>query len=205
MAITNGYTTLASVKAALRITDSTDDTLIEGSVDAASRMIDGYTMRNFYQSGTVSRLFTAYQSYMIPVDDLAGTAVTIQTSSRADGVFDVTFAASDYQLEPLNGSLDGIPWAYDRIRAVGDYIFPTQNAVYAEEALVKITGVFGWPAVPNAVVTACLLQAMRIFKRYDAPLGVAGFGDFGAVRVSRYLDPDVEQLLAPYRKMRNIV
>ena len=34
---------------------------------------------------------------------------------------------------------------------------------------------------------------------------VAGFGDFGVVRVSRFLDPDVEQLVMPYRKMRNVV
>jgi hypothetical protein len=39
---------------------------------------------------------------------------------------------------------------------------------------------------------------MRIFKRLDSPLGVAGFGDFGAMRVSKGLDPDVAQLVAPY-------
>jgi hypothetical protein len=27
----------------------------------------------------------------------------------------------------------------------------------------------------------------------------------GAMRVSRYLDPDVEQLVAPYRRLRNFV
>ena len=48
MAIVNGYCTLAQVKAALRITDTTDDTLIENSVEAASRLIDGHAMRNFY-------------------------------------------------------------------------------------------------------------------------------------------------------------
>ena len=120
MAITNGYCTLAQVKAALRITDNTDDTLIEGSVEAASRLIDGYTLRNFYSAGTATRLFTSPDPLYCPVDDLAGTAVTIQTSTQADGIFDVTFALTDYQLEPLNGQLDGIAWAYDRIRAVGD-------------------------------------------------------------------------------------
>jgi hypothetical protein len=108
MAITNGYCTLAQVKAALRITDSTDDTLIEGSVEAASRLIDGYTLRNFYSVGTATRLFTAPDPLYCPVDDLAGTAITIQTSTQANGTFDVTFAVTDYQLEPLNGVLDGI-------------------------------------------------------------------------------------------------
>jgi hypothetical protein len=58
--------------------------------------------------------------------------------------------------------------------------------------------------VPKAIETATMIQASRIFKRFDSPLGVAGFGDFGAVRVSRFLEPDVEQLVMPYRKMRNI-
>ena len=202
MAVVNGYCTLAQVKAALRITDSTDDTLIEGSVEAASRLIDGYTLRNFYSVGTATRLFTAPDPLYCPIDDIAGTAITIQTSTQANGTFDVTFAVTDYQLEPLNGNLDGIAWAYDRIRAVGDYAFPMVSANFGEQARVKVTAVFGWPAIPVAIVQATILQAARHFKRYDSPLGVAGFGDFGVVRVSRFLDPDVQMLVEPYKRMR---
>ena len=202
MAITNGYTTLAAVKAALRISDATDDTLIENSVDAASRLIDGYCMRNFYSVGTATRLFTAPDPLYCPIDDIAGTAITIQTSTQANGTFDVTFTTTDYQLEPLNANLDGIPWAFDRIRAVGDFAFPMVSASFGEQALVKVTAVFGWPAVPKAIEQATILQAARHFKRYDSPLGVAGFGDFGVVRVSRFLDPDVQMLVEPYKKMR---
>ena len=202
MAITNGYTTLAAVKAALRISDATDDTLIENSVDAASRLIDGYCMRNFYSVGTATRLFTAPDPLYCPIDDIAGTAITIQTSTQANGTFDVTFTTTDYQLEPLNANLDGIPWAFDRIRAVGDFAFPMVSASFGEQALVKVTAVFGWPAVPKAIEQATILQAARHFKRFDSPLGVAGFGDFGVVRVSRFLDPDVQMLVEPYKKMR---
>jgi hypothetical protein len=204
MAITNGYCTLTQVKAALRITDSTDDTLLEGSVESASRLIDGYAMRSFYNAGTAARVFSTNDSLYVQTDDMAGTAVTIETSTLGDGVWDVTFAATDYQLEPLNGTLDGITWAYDRVRAVGDYVFPTTSVLQGEgQALVRVTAVWGWPAIPKAIETATIIQATRIFKRFDSPLGVAGFGDFGAVRVSRFLDPDVEQLVQPYRKMRN--
>jgi hypothetical protein len=52
MAITNGYATLAQVKAALRITDSLDDTLIEMAIESGSRAIDGYTNRAFSALGT---------------------------------------------------------------------------------------------------------------------------------------------------------
>ena len=40
MAITNGYCSLNQIKAALRITDSVDDALLEMAVESASRMID---------------------------------------------------------------------------------------------------------------------------------------------------------------------
>jgi hypothetical protein len=199
MAITNGYATLAQVKSAMRITDNLDDTLIEMAVESASRAIDGFAMRSFYSSGTATRYYAAEDSYVVQTDDIAGTAITLQTSSAADGVFDTTFKVTDYQLEPSNGYTDGLSVPYTRIRAVEDYLFPVAGG----QNLVKVTAVFGWPAVPIAITQACVIQSSRLFKRLDSPLGVAGFGDMGAVRVSRYLDPDVEQLIAPYRSTRN--
>jgi hypothetical protein len=199
------YCTRVQVKQALRIDpqDNLDDLLLDQSISAASRMIDGYCGRNFYSTGTAeARVFSSKDPFVCYVDDLAGTAITLQSSTLADNNFDVTWKASDYQLEPLNGRLDGLVWSYYRIRAVGDYLFPTLNAAMTEQALVKVTAVFGWAAVPDAVEQACIIQSSRLFKRFDSPLGVAGFGDLGAVRVSRYLDPDVEQLVEPYRLMR---
>jgi hypothetical protein len=205
MTISNGYATRNQVKAALRIgtADTLDDDLIDNCVGAASRLIDGYCNRRFWQTGTAeARIFQAEDSFYCSIDDIAGTALTLKSSTQADGTFDLTWSRSDYQLEPLNGNLDGLTWAYDKIRAVGDYLFPTVNANYGEQALVQVTAVFGWPSVPEPVTQATIIQASRIFKRYDSPLGVAGFGDLGAIRVSRYLDPDMAQLVEPYRRMR---
>ena len=205
MTITNGYATRNQVKAALRIgtADTLDDDLIDNCVGAASRLIDGYCNRRFWQTGTAeARVYQAEDSFYCSIDDVAGTALTLKTSSQADGTFDVTWKVSDYQLEPLNGNLDGLTWSYDKIRAVGDYLFPTVNANYGDQALVQVTAIFGWPSVPEPVTQATIIQASRIFKRYDSPLGVAGFGDLGAIRVSRYLDPDMAQLVEPYRRMR---
>jgi hypothetical protein len=205
MTISNGYATRNQVKAALRIgtADTLDDDLIDNCVGAASRLIDGYCNRRFWQTGTAeARVYQAEDSFYCSIDDIAGTAITLKTSSQADGTFDVTWKVSDYQLEPLNGNLDGLTWSYDKIRAVGDYLFPTVNANYGEQALVQVTAVFGWPSVPEPITQATIIQASRIFKRYDSPLGVAGFGDLGAIRVSRFLDPDMAQLVEPYRRMR---
>lgn len=199
MAITNGYCTLADVKAALRITDTLDDSLIELSIEAASREIDAYTERIFYQT-TGARVFVPRSSALCMIDDLV-SVTTLQTAD--DGVvFDTTWSASDYQLAPLNGLASGLVQSYTQVWAIGDSLFPVWQSVTAlgSPATVKITGVWGWAAIPTAVKQACVILAMRQFKRYDSPLGVAGFGDLGAIRVGS-VDPDVQNLLMPFRKV----
>jgi hypothetical protein len=114
-------------------------------------------------------------------------------------VFDQTWTATDYQLEPLNGRADGLTgWPATRIRAVGDYVFGTNIG----EASVKVTGTWGWTAAPVAVKQATIIQASRIFKRLDSPLGVLSAPDLGYIRVGTRLDPDVQQLVEPYRLSR---
>ena len=198
MAITNGYATLADLKAALRITDSVDDSLIEISIEAASREIDGHCNRVFYStSGT--RVYNPVDTFVTNTDDIV-SVTTLKTSSNAE-VYDQTWKTTDFQLEPLNGVSGGLVQPYTRIRAVGDYLFPiwSVGSTYNNFAPVQVVGVFGWSAIPTAVKQACILLAMRQFKRYDSPLGVAGFGDLGAIRVGR-VDPDVEALLQPFKK-----
>lgn len=196
MAIVNGYCTLAEIKASARITDNVDDTLLELAVESASRMVDSYTQRYFYNAGTATRLFAPQDSYVAEIDDLI-TLTTLQTSDGDD--FGTTWAAKDYQLEPLNGNVDGLTGhPATRIRAVDDFIFNVLDG----EATVRVVGVWGWSAVPTAVKQATVIQAARIFKRNDSPLGIAGFGEMGAIRVGVQLDPDVKHLIDVYRKVR---
>jgi hypothetical protein len=196
MPITNGYATLTQVKAALRITDSVDDTLLEMAIESASRLIDGYTYRYFYNAGTAVRNFAAEDSYLVNIDDLVSLS-ELKTTDEIGSEY-TTWNATDYQLQPVNGKQDGLNIPYTSILAVDDKLFNTLGS----QALVRITGVWGWSAVPIAVTQATVIQSSRIYKRLDSPLGVAGFGDLGAIRVGRSLDPDVEQLVMPYRIMR---
>lgn len=194
------YASTAQIKAALRITDAVDDTLINMAGSAASELIDGYCGRSFGTVTSSTRYFAPTDLYVLQIDDLAGTAITIQSSSNADQTYDVTFAVKDYQLEPLNSISEGLAFPFTRIRATDDYSW----SVFDGEATAKITGVWGWPAVPASVSQAAVIQGSRIFTRLQSPLGIAGFGDMGVVRVSRQLDPDVAQLVEPFRKMRGI-
>lgn len=198
MAITNGYCSLSEVKSALRIVDSLDDSLLEMAVESASRLIDGYAGRYFYNAGSAVKLFVAQDSAVVFTEDLQSVS-KFETDNAADGSF-TEWASTQYQLEPLNGRADGIAMPYSNVRAIDGYVLPSYNG----QALVRVTGVWGWASVPVTVRQACIIQASRIFKRLDSPLGVAGFGDMGLVRVGTRLDPDVEHLVAPYRSMRNL-
>jgi hypothetical protein len=191
MSITNGYLTLDEAQSYIGEPYGTSSDQLEDAVTSVSRQIDGYCQRHFWQTGTVqvgvARRFTASDGYVIhlgPFNDLvSATAVT------DDGA-----AVTTYQLEPRNvAGPETRPFTSIR-RTSGTWTIPTVDDL----AEVTITGVWGWPAVPAAVKQACRLQVARMFKRADSPLGVAGFGEFGVVRVTQ-LDPDVKALLAPYR------
>lgn len=201
MAITNGYCSLSEVKAALRITDDIDDALLELCIESASRDIDGACDRVFYSTAGATRVYVPTDSFLVETDDIV-SITTLKTSPDGDG-FTVTWTASDYQLEPLNGVAGGLVQPYTRIRAIGSYLFPKWDPtnVNAHEATVQVVGTFGWSAVPTAIKQATIILAMRQFKRYDSPLGIAGFSDLGAVRVGR-VDPDVDKLIAPFRRVR---
>ncbi len=198
MAITNGYCTLAQVKAGLRITDSVDDTLLEMAVESASRAIDSYCNRVFYSTGTaVVRYYSPQDSYLCDIDDLVSLTSLYTNSDETQSSYNIQWTSEDRQLEPLNGLADGQPTPFTRIRAIGEYTFQTLNG----EASVKVTGVFGYSAVPIAITQATVIQASRIYKRLDSPLGIIS-GELGTMRVGTRLDPDVAQLVDGFRKVR---
>jgi len=194
MAIANGYSTLAETKAALRITDSIDDSLLEMAIESASRLVDAYCARSFYNAGTAARYFVADTDWLTNIDD-AISITQVATDTSADGTYEVIWQATDYQLEPLNGRVDGLPVPYNAIRAIDSYTFP----IWGGEGLVKVTATWGWSAVPTAIKQATIIQASRIFKRLDSPLGVLSSPDLGFIRVGSRLDPDVAQLVDSYR------
>jgi len=200
MAIVNGYATLATVKAAARITDDIDDTLLELAIESSSRLIDGHCQRHFYVTTSESRYYVADNSYACTIDDVAGASIAVQTSSGVDGVYDETWTATDFQRQPLNSISAGLAFPTNKLIAVQDYLFPTSPI---GETTVKVTAAFGFATtIPTDVVQACVLMSLRQFKRFDSPLGAAGFGEIGIVMVRKF-DPDINAMLAPYR--RNVV
>lgn len=191
MAIVNGYTTLANVKAALRITDAVDDALIEQAVEGSSRRIDGYCGRFFYQKAATVKFF-AKDPFRLMIQDLV-SVTALRTDDDADGTFEDLWTSSQFFLEPTNATIQNRPYTTISTYNSGK-TFPITNV--PPLPLVQIEGIWGWPAVPDDVEQACLLLSIRSFSRLNAALGVVGFADM-AIQV-RAVDPDVRDLLAPY-------
>jgi hypothetical protein len=195
VAITNGYCTLAEVKAALRLTDNVDDTLLENAIESASRRIDGYTGRFFYKTSQTAITMYPYNEYLLffPAD-VATNSITIKVDTTANGTYATTLTQGvDYLLEPTDVVLQSRP--YLNARMVGGATFPLY--VTPSFPTVQVTAIWGWNAVPDDVNQACVLLAMRQFARLNAALGVVGFADM-AITV-RAIDPDVRDLLSPYK------
>lgn len=177
-----------------------DSALLDKAINATSRAVDRYCGRRFWQDAApVSRVYRADDRNVTYVDDISTSAgLILATDRHLDGTWADTWAASDYQLEPLNANAvaagdEATPFSWYRIVAVGALRFP----IDPHRVSVKVTARFGWSAVPDDVNEACILKATSLFRRKDAPYGVAGFADFGPVRVTRR-DPDVLDLLGPY-------
>lgn len=201
MAIVNGYATLAEAKAHLGIalTDTDDDATVERVVQDVSRAIDDYCSRRFWKNSVdETRVYTPEFEDMLFVDDTI-SVTTLKTDEDGDGVYEVTWAINtDYVLSPRNAPLWSTPAPYTRIVKArnGTHSFP----IAADG--VQIAGVFGYgAAIPGPVHEACLLQAAKIFKRKDSPLGVAGVGEFGVLTIKAKLDPDAQAILQPYMRV----
>lgn len=191
------YATLAQFKAAVGITDNTDDAALTNVLDATDTLIDLYCDRKTgFGTASETRFYTADDYRYVLTDDLV-SVTTLQTDDDANGTYETTWnAATDFVLAPANVNLDGFPFTEIDVSVAYPLNFP--RAVYRG---VKVVGVFGFPAVPAAVTQAAIIQAGAVFNSRTAPFGVIGSADLGGIiRMSRALHPEAALILEPYRK-----
>ena len=191
------YATLAEFKAAVGITDSTDDTALQSVLDATDTLIDLYCDRKTgFGTASETRYYTAEDWQYVLTDDLV-SVTTLETDDDANGTYETTWTAgTDYVLAPRNAALDGFPYTEIDTSVTWPRNFPKD--VYLG---VKVVGVFGFPSVPAAVKQAEIIQAGAVWNSRTAPFGVIGSADLGGIlRMSRALHPEAALILEPYRK-----
>lgn len=200
MALGSDYATLAELRSRVGITDATnttEDTKLTEALAAASRGIEKAAHRQFnLASAATARLFYPDSYCHTQVYDISSIAsLVIKTDSAGDGTFAQTWASTDYQLEPLDGVVDGqAGWPYWTISAVAGLRFP---CVYrTQRAPLQVTAIWGWATVPAPVKEACLILAEEIYSLKNTPFGVGGYGQFGIIRARE--NPMVATRLGPY-------
>lgn len=213
MAITNGYATLDELKTFLQITASTHDSVLERSIEAASRLVDDYCEQRFWVDGSpVVRIYEAVNPNYLDVHNFTTTTgLVVKTDDNHDGVYETTWTINtDFRVEPLNAAADGKP--FSRLTAIGSKRFPvTYSPSYGVSysqwnpplyGKVEVTAKGGWATVPVLIKEATLLQASRLYKRKDSPFGISGSPEMqGELRLLNKLDPDVQLTLKPFRKV----
>jgi hypothetical protein len=206
----NLYATAEELKARFGIGDNFEDTLVESALDSASRAIDQHCQRIFYTTASTTATFAATDRYRLKLADTdvwvgdIVTATSLKTDASGDGTFETTWAATDYQLWPVNAASGPEARPYSEVRAIAARLFPVPYSRSQRADRVQIVGTFGWPtAPPSAVKEACLMLASELFKLKDAPFGIAGMSEFGVVRIRE--NPKVASLLMPYQRFSVLV
>ncbi len=196
---------------------------IDIAVEAASRMIDEFCAREVgaFSADTASsaRVFTPMSFAQVYTDDIStASGITVAVDQTGTGVYDQTWSASDYQLEPVNAVAKGRP--INQLRAVGAKFFPIfdyaspwvvagNRSFYSPgavlpainrvgQATVQVTATWGWPSIPTAIKQATLIQATMLYQAKDAPAGLAGTPDIGQIRYPTGLHPSALLLVKPY-------
>lgn len=178
MALGDPYALLDDLKAYLGMQeDSRFDVPLQQALESVSDEIEQHCNRQFNKILTASaRDFRIMYSPFVIVDDFHTiTDLVIAEESAAGGSF-TTISSSDYELQPLNGVVDGQPgWPYFKI--------VRRNGSFLRGGRLRVTAQWGWTAVPAPVKQACLIMAAATFQIKDAPFGVAGSDQWGSIRV----------------------
>ena len=203
MAVTNGYCTQNQLKGFVGIptSDSGDNDLLDDAINAASRQIDAFCGRIFYAETSASaRKFFTNDPYRLRVDDISTeTGLVVKLDDDDDGTYEVTVASTEFQLLPINNVVGGIlisPFYIVELFSGGIQEWPMDFSSNRPRA--EITAKWGFPSIPEQIRQATLMLASELFAMRNAPLGVAGVGDFGVVNIQQ--NREITRMIAPFRK-----
>jgi len=201
MAITNGLITSAEYGAYVGKAVPSGDRLAqwEESITVASRVVERkITGRQFHKAAVdpdvaSARYFDPTGAFVY-IDD-ARTVTEVATCDDA-GTY-TAVDASNYQLTPVGGRdplLGLVP--YTKIRALR-YLWPQYTA---REGVVRVTGTWGWTAVPDDVKHATCIITQDLLNDPDSNFGGLAVTDDGVVLAAR-IPARATILLAPFGRL----
>ena len=184
---------------------------------AASRLVDDLAGRTTF--GVASATATQRQLLVAPgrqiliiPDAVEITAVRLE-SATGDVVPDDDWAPWPDEApwetppHPYEGlvRLDGAPWFYELSRS-GAWRAPylTRSPVSRRRCRAWVTARWGWEATPDVAVQATLLQAAKLLRLKDAPLGMLENPELGTISIIRGVDPSMKMMLKTVKR-RSIV
>lgn len=176
------YTTLAELKAYLRVVDTQDDVILGGCLTAASRMVEQVCRRQFGNAAGLARRYDAPLglSTILDVDDVY-SAVGLVVSHIPSGGTPVAIT-TQCSLWPYNAVLDGS-------------VYISLSVPERLGGMIDVTASWGWATVPPIVRQATQITAARLYHRRDAPFGILNTGDNGSAMYLSKVDPDVAAML----------
>ncbi len=182
----NSYITLNTLKSpgALDIRDNDHDARLLSLIEGVSRIVDGYCRRHFYVL-RATRLFDGDGSANLRPPDLVSIdAAGLATDDDCDGVFETTWAGSEYVLHPANADPTG---GHDSSRPYWSVDAVTGRRFPRGPRTVRIAGEWGyWRRVRRAGST---VSSALDEHRTEIVVGV-----LGDIQVGHTLLIDDEQM-----------
>ena len=205
MAWSTKYVSQDVLKNFLRMSTASteDDAELDFVREAASRAIDQSANRQFgIVASAEARVYTPYYDrrrgrWTIETDDFPSTSsLAIGIDDDDDQVFtDHTISSTAVRLYPFNAADVGRPHTMLIVNS------DSTGVPVSGEGTVQVTAKWGWAAIPDTVVNACLLQASRFWARRFSPYGIAGSPEIGSeLRLLNKVDPDVDLMLQPFKR-----
>lgn len=196
------YATTAELRSFIADGTTSSENELSLAIETASRSVDRACNRQFgkadevesrwYEASFDSRsAFGPQRRWTVDVDDIMTTTALVV--ELGDGLTVTGEPLTGVIPTPINAVANGKPWT--------KLLLP-QSASIGSNRQVRVTGLFGWTAVPDAIKLATMIQASRLFARRQSPFGILGSPETGGeLRLLERLDADLMTSVRPYVRM----
>ena len=194
--MTNAYVTIDLLKSAsvLDITGAGDDTRLRLVLENASRLVDRYCNRHFFELSATRKFDGAGNEILLVPDLISIDTSGLKTDDNKDRIFESTWATTDYLLLPSNAdpATAGNPMSRPYSTVEVDLDAGTKSEFPRGRQTVQVAGKWGWwrhlkraTETANAVADATT-TSVTVSSRADVEAGHTLIVDSEQVYVQSY-------------------